>query len=200
MLSGPNQSQFGALSLEEHEHADHHFGLSFGPQLKITGSHQQRDKAKPLGHVSSLNSRANELEHCAFDNPYFRAEESTQLDNSNQLRNNNNTKIHGSSQTAMATSFTTSDADSPTTDHRTSGHRNAGHRESGLLALVGQQQQSLSSNTTSTLSASNENQAACSMQAPNEQQPLQNFIEHHISNLHSRQVTSSVKELTISGR
>lgn len=27
-----------------------------------------------------------------------------------------------------------------------------------------------------------------------------NFIEHHISNLHNRQVTSSVKELSISGK
>lgn len=158
---------------------------------------------------------ASELDHFAFDNPYFRAEcdlesaasqagehlEECDAPKNLHLKNihANNVNQNSHSTTTTATNFT---ADSSLTSgsQQQQQERKQRRLSVGLLAVVGQQQSplvcSISNNNrdeNSSLGNTNNNHIARGSDASG----LKSFIEHHISDLHSRQVTSSVKELTI---
>lgn len=156
---------------------DDHSTLGTAPIKKVTGSY----------NLQPNRSRASdEIEHCAFDNPYFRDD---------AINNNNST-------TTMATTFTSStdhiqnQPASPTLRQRpasscTKPYDNTGAHDS--IDQVGD------ANNLSVSAGLDQRQTTTPTSNPN-QEPLENFIEHHISNLHNRQVTTSVRELTILGQ
>lgn len=172
---------------------------------------------KPNGMANNRNVRqtrcltANELEHFAFDNPYFRGEcdlesSASQLEHTleggerNKLQHKLTHNLDQQQNHSTATTATNLTADSSLTSQQRRQRRNS----AGLLAVVGQQHQSplISSISNSyqgdNSSLGNGNAIAPALPISSSDGPgLQSFIENHISNLHSRQVTSSVKELTI---
>lgn len=161
--------------------------LNFDPNLgstRVTGSQS----------LHSPRARAIDgLEHCAFDNPYFRddAFNQSRIDTNGWIRASDDDNNNMATDDIIRNNNRKGSNDN---DEDEDDLANVGQDNPNLLAMVKQQKAKKQIEQNQDHSMNNVIQSDC------KREPLHHSIAYHISNLHSRQITSSVKQLSLTGQ